>query len=74
MDSTNKIVIAVLLVVALLFALLLLIKILIRLNSFQEELRYINMELGRCSVQMRPKWRRRRRRLWCSLLIPFYKY
>lgn len=74
MNPTNNIVVAVVLLAVLLFALLLLIKILIRLNSFQEELRYINMELGRCSAHMRPKWRKRRCRLWCSLLIPFYKY
>ena len=49
------------------------ISILIRLDGFLENLRYINMELGRCSAHMRPKWLRRRRRLWCSLLIPFYK-
>lgn len=44
----------------------------IRLAHFCEELRYINMELRRCSVGERAKWRRRRRRLWLQLLIPFY--
>lgn len=44
----------------------------IRLARFCEELRYINMELRRCSVRERAKWRRRRRRLWLQLLIPFY--
>lgn len=45
----------------------------IRISRFCEELRYINMELNRCSIGERVKWRRRRRRLWMHLLIPFYR-
>jgi len=59
--------------VAVILVLMYVIRLLARLGSFLENLRYINMELGRCSVRMREKWRRRKRRLWCSLLIPFYR-
>ena len=46
----------------------------ISIRGFAEDLRYIKMELQRCSDRMRPKWRRRRRRLWLRLLIPFYRW
>ncbi len=65
---------------ALLVILLLIIVVLLgcslgmRISHFCEELRYVNMELDRCSIGERAKWRRRRRRrLWMRLLIPFYR-
>lgn len=51
---------------------LLLVRVLIKLERFCEDLRYINMEIRRASARERKAWRRRRRRLWLSLL-PFTK-
>lgn len=48
--------------------------IVINIRGFVEDRRYIKMELRRCSDRMRPKWRRRQRRLWLRLLIPFYRW
>ena len=49
---------------------LLLASVLTKLQRFRSELSYINMELRRASAKERKHWRRRRRRLWLSLL-PF---
>ena len=43
-----------------------------RVSEFMDELRYINMEIRRVGPRERAAWRRRRRRLWLSLL-PFFK-
>lgn len=73
MNQVDNAVLALLILIVAVLVLLQLVKVLSRLGSFLDELRYINMELGRCSAQMRSRWRRRRRRLWCSFLIPFYR-
>lgn len=73
MDPVKNAVLTLSVVIAVLAVILWLVTIVSRLNDFLGELRYINMELGRCSARMRPKWLQRRCRLWFSLLIPFYK-
>ena len=44
-----------------------------RISRFQQELRYLNIELGRCPAGERSKWLRYRRDLWLNLFFPFYK-
>ncbi|MBR7122273.1 MAG: hypothetical protein IKC95_02335 [Oscillospiraceae bacterium] len=45
----------------------------VRISRFHYELRYLNIELGRCSNEDRSKWLRRRRNLWLNLFFPFYE-
>ena len=42
-------------------------------GDFRRELKYINLEIGRTYGEEREDWKRKRRRLWLSLL-PFVKY
>lgn len=51
---------------------LLITYIAMRIGEFADELRYLNMEIRRVGPRERAAWRRRRRRLWLSLL-PFFK-
>ena len=43
------------------------------LNEFQQELRYLNNEIGRTSGKEKKRWKKRKRRLLLSLL-PFVRY
>lgn len=43
------------------------------INSFSSELRYLNREIRRSEGAGREHWKRRKRKLWLSLL-PFIKY
>lgn len=43
-----------------------------KFGRFKRKLSYINMEIGRTTGGERKKWKKRKRRLWLSLL-PFYK-
>lgn len=43
------------------------------INDFSQELKYINCEIRRTNGSERRYWKRKRRRLWLSL-IPFVKY
>ncbi len=43
------------------------------INDFSQELKYLNIEIGRTDGAERRYWLRQRRRLWLSL-IPFVKY
>ena len=58
-------------VVTILF--ILLVRILIFIDDFRMELKYINVEIERNSGEERNYWIHRKRRLWRSL-IPFVKY
>lgn len=73
MDQNNDILPTIVLIAIAVFVLAYVVSVAGRLGDFFDELRYINMELGRCSANMRHKWHRRRRRLWYRLLIPFYR-
>ena len=46
--------------------------IVIKINDFNRELNYINMEIGRTRGEEQRYWKREKRRLWLSLL-PFYR-
>ena len=43
------------------------------LDDFSRELKYLNTEIRRTSGKERKYWKKRKRRLWWSLL-PFVKY
>ena len=43
------------------------------LNDFQQELLYINNEIARTTGRERKIWKKRRRRLWLTV-IPFVRY
>ncbi len=43
------------------------------LNDFSRELRYLNAEIARTRGAERRYWKRKKRKLWLSL-IPFVKY
>ena len=53
--------------------LVLLVELCLYIKEFSQELEYINMEIERTEGSERRHWRRRKRRLWLSL-IPFVKY
>ncbi|MBQ6848786.1 MAG: hypothetical protein IJN76_01875 [Clostridia bacterium] len=44
-----------------------------RLLGFLEELRYINMEIGRTDGREQAHWIKKKKKLWLSW-IPFYPY
>lgn len=46
--------------------------IVMRLDRFSRELQYIKLEIGRTRGAERKYWKRKKRRLWLSLL-PFYR-
>ena len=54
------------------FAVLLLIRLVSSFNNFSQELKYLNIEIGRTTDAERRYYIRQRRRLWLSL-IPFLK-
>lgn len=60
-------------VVAIPILLVLLVELCLYIKEFSQELEYINMEIERTEGSERRYWRRRKRRLWLSL-IPFVKY
>ena len=51
---------------------LLICRIVIRFERLKRELKYVNLEIGRTSGSERKYWKKKKRRLWLSL-IPFYK-
>lgn len=60
---------AVLIVVMIIF----IIRFVLLIGDFQSELKYINGEIRRTSGRERKHWKKKKRRLWLSLL-PFVKY
>lgn len=65
----NELTIGLAVLLGLLFLLLLGGALWMRISRFCDELRYINMELQRCSIRERALWRRRRRRVWLRLFF-----
>lgn len=59
-------------IIVLFFAVLLLVGLVIKIDAFSHELTHINMEISRTVGRERQYWKRKRRRLWLSLL-PFYR-
>ena len=56
-----------------LIALLLIHSIIILAHGFTKELKYINMEIQRTEGAEQRYWKRKKRKLWLSL-IPFTRY
>lgn len=69
-DSELYLLIGVVVVVILLP---MLIGLVVFINDFSSEQRYLNNEIGRTTGGERRYWKRQKRRLWLSL-IPFVKY
>lgn len=67
--ETDELTVFLAVLLGIFFALLLGCALWVRISWFCEELRYINMELQRCSARQRPMWRRQRRRLWLWLFF-----
>ncbi len=66
-------VIIILLAIMILFvAALLIVGLVMKLNGFTQELDYIKREIGRTTGVEQKHWKRKKRRLWLSLL-PFYR-
>lgn len=63
----------IIITLSILLMLILIFAFFLRLESFREELDYIELELQRCSEQSKKHWKKKKRQLWLSLLIPFYK-
>lgn len=60
-------------VVVVVFLLPMLIGLVVFINDFSQELRYLKNEIQRTEGAERRHWIRQKRRLWLSL-IPFVKY
>lgn len=61
-----------LLMVAVLFLVaMVLVGLAIEFREFSQELKYLNCEIRRTTGEARKNWKRKRRRLWLSLL-PFF--
>ena len=43
------------------------------IRDFRDELKYINMEIGRTDGRERAHWEKKKKKLWLSL-IPFFPY
>lgn len=69
-DTGLTIIIAAL---VLFFAVFIIIRLALTINDFQTELKYINGEIRRTSGKEREHWKKKKRRLWLSLL-PFVRY
>ena len=67
LDDTTKFLMFMLLSI---FVLLLLASFIRKLNIFINELRYINMEIGRNEGQEQEFWKRKKKRLW-RIFLPF---
>lgn len=62
--------IALLAIVVTFFGIALFVALIKKISSFSEELNYTNIEIGRTEGAEREYWKRKKRRLWLSLL-PF---
>lgn len=60
-------------IIGMLIAFAVMVNMVLKAIDFKQELRYINMEINRTVGGERKYWRRKRIRLWLSL-IPFIKY
>lgn len=72
-NKPSGIMVIVAFMVALVILLLLIILFISDVKDFRQELRIINCEIERCEGEEQKEWKRRKRRLWLSL-IPFVKY
>lgn len=70
-DKTTEI--GIFAIIAIIFIIILVVGLAYFLDGFLHELKYLNIEIKRSSRSERKYWKKRRLRLWLSLL-PFVKY
>lgn len=72
MPPENDAVVNVIIVGIIVFlSVILLISFVIKIEEFTRTLKYINVEIGRTKGEVQKYWKKKRRRLWLSLL-PFF--
>ena len=69
-DKTSTVLIVI---IAVFFVVLLFYGLVVFLNEFSMELKYLNNEIRRTRGEDRKHWQRQKRKLWLSL-FPFIKY
>ena len=69
-DKTSTVLIVI---IAVFFVVLLFYGLVVFLNEFAMELKYLNNEIRRTRGEDRKHWQRQKRKLWLSL-FPFIKY
>lgn len=69
-DKTSTVLIVI---IAVFFVVLLFYGLVVFLNEFSMELKYLNNEIRRTRGEDRKHWQRQKRRLWLSL-FPFIRY
>ena len=69
-DKTSTVLIVI---IAVFFVVLLIYGLVVFLNEFAMELKYLNNEIRRTRGEDRKHWQRQKRRLWLSL-FPFIRY
>lgn len=73
LGENNAVVYGIIGIAAFLILILFLIFMALFLDDFSRELKYLNTEIRRTSGREQKYWKKRKRRLWLSLL-PFVKY
>ncbi len=72
-ENEDATLIILLTIIGAFFAVLIISGLVIFFSDFRKELRYINFEINRSTGSERYYWKRKKRRLWLSL-IPFVSY
>ena len=68
---SDRSIILIFVAIALVLVFILMISIVIRIEEFQNKLKYIKLEINRTRGAERKYWIRRKRRLWLSLFLFF---
>lgn len=72
-NENTTLIILIITIIGAFFAVLIISGLVIFFSDFRKELGYINFEINRSTGGERCYWKRKRRRLWLSL-IPFVSY
>ena len=56
---------------AVVFLLILFVALMMKIKVFRDDLEYVNMEIRRNTGAERKRWKRKRRKLWLSMLFGF---
>ena len=68
---SDRSIILIFVAIAIVLLFILMISIIIRIEEFQNKLKYIKLEINRTRGAERKYWIRRKRRLWLSLFLFF---
>ena len=68
---SDRSIILIFVAIAIVLLFILMISIIIRIEEFQNKLKYIKLEINRTRGVERKYWIRRKRRLWLSLFLFF---